>query len=130
MVVGYLTHLTLDELYSVDVMDTRIKASFGTALKLIDLKHPGQTGVMVAAAIGAFLLAPSSKPFIDSVASRPVWLALQTRLLPHDRWFGMDWRGTAWLPGKAPDVAPAATTGTSAISTGSIEKAPEGVPKQ
>src|SRR5690606_8712429 len=34
MLVGYLVHLTLDEIYSVDVMDTRIKASFGTALKL------------------------------------------------------------------------------------------------
>ncbi len=36
MVFGYLTHLILDEMYSVDVMDTRIKASFGTALKLFE----------------------------------------------------------------------------------------------
>ena len=41
--VGFLTHLILDELYSVDVMDTRIKASFGTALKPVDFKHPGQS---------------------------------------------------------------------------------------
>ena len=34
LAIGFLTHLILDELYSVDVMDTRIKASFGTALKL------------------------------------------------------------------------------------------------
>ena len=34
MMIGYLTHLILDEMYSVDVMDTRIKASFGTALKI------------------------------------------------------------------------------------------------
>ena len=34
MFAGYITHLTLDEIYSVDVMDTRIKSSFGTALKL------------------------------------------------------------------------------------------------
>jgi hypothetical protein len=30
---GYLTHLILDELYSVDLLNRRIKRSFGTALK-------------------------------------------------------------------------------------------------
>ena len=39
MFVGYMVHLTLDEMYSVDVMDVRVKASFGTALKLYDTKH-------------------------------------------------------------------------------------------
>ena len=52
MMVGFLTHLILDEIYSVDVMDTRIKASFGTALKFIDAKHLGHTSVMAAAAAG------------------------------------------------------------------------------
>ena len=33
MFIGYLTHLTLDEIYSVDVLGARIKKSFGTALK-------------------------------------------------------------------------------------------------
>ena len=51
MVMGFLTHLILDELYSVDVMDTRIKASFGTALKFIDANHPVHTGVMATAAV-------------------------------------------------------------------------------
>ena len=45
-VVGFLTHLILDEIYSVDVMDTRIKASFGTALKLVDTKHWGHSAAM------------------------------------------------------------------------------------
>jgi len=31
--IGYLTHLTLDEIYSVDLLNRRIKRSFGTALK-------------------------------------------------------------------------------------------------
>jgi len=119
MLVGFLTHLTLDEIYSVDVMDTRIKASFGTALKLIDGKHLGHTSVMAAAAVIAFVLAPSIKPFATSIAQRPVWTALQLRLLPRDHWFGVDWRGTAFLPGRPKaDVQPA---NTSSISTGSIE---------
>lgn len=36
MGAGYLLHLTLDEIYSVDFMGVRIKRSFGSALKLID----------------------------------------------------------------------------------------------
>jgi len=119
LLIGFLTHLTLDEIYSVDVMDTRIKASFGTALKLIDGKHLGHTSVMAAAAVIAFVLAPSIKPFATSIAQRPVWTALQLRLLPRDHWFGVDWRGTAFLPGRPKaDVQPA---NTSSISTGSIE---------
>ncbi len=128
MLVGFLTHLTLDELYSVDVMDTRIKASFGTALKFIDGKHPGHTSAMAAAAVIAFLLAPSIKPFVAEVAQRPVWTALQLRLLPREHWFGVDWRGTAFVPGRPKaEVQPA---NTSSISTGSIEPAPDSKPKQ
>jgi membrane-bound metal-dependent hydrolase YbcI (DUF457 family) len=128
MLVGFLTHLTLDEIYSVDVMDTRIKASFGTALKFIDVKHPGQTSVMAAAALIAFMLTPSITPFVGSVAQRPVWTALQLRLLPQDHWFGVDWRGTAWLPGRPKgEIQPA---GTSSISTGSIKPGADNKPQQ
>ncbi len=125
MFVGYLTHLTLDEIYSVDVMDTRIKASFGTALKLIDGKHPGQTGFMAAATVLVFLLSPPIKTFAAGITSPALWSGLHHRLLPADNWFGVDWRGMAWVPEmpfrpKAA-VVPAAT---SPISTGSIEPRP------
>jgi membrane-bound metal-dependent hydrolase YbcI (DUF457 family) len=127
MLVGFLTHLILDELYSVDVSDTRIKASFGTALKLIDAKHPGQTSAMAVATVLAFLLAPPTKTFIDSFSSRALWTSLQHRLLPQDKWFGVDWRGMAWLPDMPfrpkGAVVPAVPAGTSGISTGSIAPA-------
>ena len=121
MFVGYLTHLTLDEIYSVDVTDTRIKSSFGTALKLIDGKHPGQTSFMAIAAVLAFLLSPPIKTFLNGITSPALWSGLHQRLLPHDKWFGVDWRSTAWLPDmpfrpKA-QVIPAST---SSMSTGSI----------
>src|SRR5215469_7081608 len=64
MSVGYLTHLILDEIYSVDVMDTRIKASFGTALKLVDAKHWGHTAAMALASALLVPWVPSTKPFI------------------------------------------------------------------
>jgi hypothetical protein len=33
VVAGFLTHLILDEIYSIDVHGVRLKKSFGTALK-------------------------------------------------------------------------------------------------
>jgi len=124
LTIGYLTHLILDELYSVDVMDTRLKASFGTALKLIDPRHPGATAAMAVATVIAFLLAPPLKTFVDGVTSRSLWSALQHRLLPQDNWFGVDWRQLARrpdLPSRAAPPSPAA--GANAIQTGSITPA-------
>ena len=60
MGVGFLTHLILDELYSVDVMDTRIKSSFGTALKLFDYRHLGHSAAMGVAMVLVLLAAPPS----------------------------------------------------------------------
>jgi hypothetical protein len=36
---GFLTHLILDEIYSVDLVNKRIKKSFGSALKILDKKN-------------------------------------------------------------------------------------------
>ncbi|KAF7767551.1 hypothetical protein PCIT_a4506 [Pseudoalteromonas citrea] len=39
VLVGCLTHLILDECYSVDINNREIKASFGSALKLFDTRY-------------------------------------------------------------------------------------------
>ncbi len=121
MMIGYLTHLILDEIYSVDVMDTRIKASFGTALKAIDPKHPGQTTAMAIATVLAFLITPPTKMFIDNFTSRALWTELQHRLLPQrNKWF----HGMAWLlesPQRAPGTPVPA--GASSKATGSVAPA-------
>jgi len=93
MGVGFLTHLILDELYSVDVADTRIKASFGTALKLFDYRNLAHSSAMGLATALVFLATPPSKPFLDAVASPALWVGLNHRLLPRDKWF----QGMAWL---------------------------------
>ena len=81
MMIGYLTHLTLDEMYSVDVMDTRIKSSFGTALKLIDTRHWGASVAMAAACALAVMVSPPTKMFVDGVSSKDMWTSLHSRLL-------------------------------------------------
>ena len=119
LAIGFLTHLILDELYSVDVMDTRIKASFGTAMKFFDYKHLGHSAAMVAAAVLVFMFTPSTKVFLENITARTLWTSLNQRLVPPDnKWFS----STAWLgepspPQKSEQIVPA---GANAISTGSI----------
>jgi membrane-bound metal-dependent hydrolase YbcI (DUF457 family) len=107
--VGYVTHLVLDEIYSVDVMDTRIKASFGTALKLYDSRSWSDSAIVAAATVALYFATPSPQTFLDGLTSRQLWAELQNRLLPQDKWFGLvgprDW---------------IATKDAAAITTGSI----------
>lgn len=116
MLVGYLTHLVLDEMYSVDVMDTRIKASFGTAMKLFDGKHPGHSIAMLLAAVAVYFATPTTKAFVDGMASRPMWTALQGRLLPHGKWFGLFDIPSRWA-------------GSPAASAGTVQPAPAAKPE-
>ena len=86
----------------------------------------------------AFLLTPPVGGFVKDISSRSLWTSLQHRLLPQDKWFGVDWRSTAWVP-DMPFRAKAKTEATppaasSPISTGSIvpgpaEPAPNAKPK-
>lgn len=89
MMVGFLTHLILDELYSVDVMDIRIKSSFGTALKMFDRRFMAATLAMMTATAAAIWAAPPTKIFVDGVASKDLWSGLHRRLLPDSKWFGV-----------------------------------------
>jgi hypothetical protein len=124
MLVGYLVHLTLDEIYSVDVMDTRIKSSFGTALKLWDRKHIRHSIAMGVATVGLFLLTPSSKIFVQEMSSPALWSGLKQQMLPQDKWFGVI-GNMAWLRDlKAKLPAPLAETMPDAadgVTTGAID---------
>lgn len=121
--VGFLVHLTLDEIYSVDVMDRRLKSSFGTALKLFDSRHRYASASMAAALALALFLAPSPTAFVEGISSRPMWTALNQRLLPEGSWFGL---GTVWsrvAGGSAPESD--ITTGTLATENTSPHTQPQ-----
>ncbi len=89
MAIGYLTHLTLDEIYSVDVMDTRLKASFGTALKLIDVHNWQHSAAMAVATVGLAAIAPPHQDFFAALTAKNLWVGLEAKLLPRDAWFGI-----------------------------------------
>ena len=83
---GYLLHLVLDEIYSVDFTGMTIKRSFGTALKPIDTERPAASGLVILTALLAAFLAPDTGPLLAAwtdVGARwhgtivPAWLTLR-----------------------------------------------------
>lgn len=113
MFIGYLVHLTLDEMYSVDVMDVHIKSSFGTALKIYDGRHPYASLAMAAATAALISISPATQTFTEGITSRDLWAGLNQRLLPSNGWFGI-----LHVPGRL--AAPEPGTAPPAITTGSI----------
>lgn len=111
MFVGYITHLTLDEIYSVDVMDTRLKSSFGTALKLFDRRHVYASVAMACATAAVIMISPRTDTFVEGLSSHNMWTGLERRLLPTDKWFGLV---------ETPHFAARTPSGDSGITTGSI----------
>ena len=87
--LGYMQHLVLDELYSVDVTNRRIKSSFGTALKFYDNRYPAASVAMAVAAVAALFVTPSTKTFVEGITQKQLWVGLNQRLLPEGKWFGV-----------------------------------------
>lgn len=65
--LGYLTHLLLDEMASVDLLGHRIKRSFGTALKPFSYHSPWSSLGMAGATMLLILAAPSPAPVLDTI---------------------------------------------------------------
>jgi hypothetical protein len=63
--LGYITHLTLDEIYSIDLKGKKIKKSFGTALKLWN-KDIKSVILFYLVLILLFIAMPHKKDFINS----------------------------------------------------------------
>ncbi|NND90839.1 MAG: hydrolase [Granulosicoccus sp.] len=81
MTAGYIIHLVLDELVSVDFTGVRIKRSFGSALKVLDMQQlPASCLVIFITLVGWFWTAPLN-------AAWDQWQSLYTdwrpALLPH-----------------------------------------------
>ncbi len=89
---GYLVHLILDEVFSVDLLGGRLKRSFGTALKPFgrDLKA---TVLMGALLLGISPTLPETAVLARLVSEERLIAPLQARLWPPEgRWFAPFWR--------------------------------------
>jgi membrane-bound metal-dependent hydrolase YbcI (DUF457 family) len=89
--LGYVTHLLLDEIYSVDLMGANIKQSFGTAIKFASFKNWKASIALGAATVALFFMAtPAPDLFLRTMASKRTYESIQARLLPKDRWFNFE----------------------------------------
>ena len=79
--LGFLLHLLLDEIYSVDFMGRRLKLSFGSAFKLFDKNEAISTGVIIVGIIIVWFFTPDISQFIDTLTSTETYQVIFKRLL-------------------------------------------------
>lgn len=78
---GALIHLTLDEVYSVNLTNMQMKRSFGTAMKLFDRRQwPLYVGLYTVVGLG-FYAAPDHTLFVQTLTDVEAWQALSHRLI-------------------------------------------------
>ncbi|WP_298610495.1 metal-dependent hydrolase [uncultured Thiothrix sp.] len=80
--IGFILHLVLDEIYSVDFMNYRIKRSFGTALKLFDSSKPAKSMFLLGMTFLVWFATPSEQRFWDTFTSPQTYHIIAGRLLP------------------------------------------------
>ncbi|MCE8026737.1 MULTISPECIES: metal-dependent hydrolase [Halomonadaceae] len=66
--LGFVIHLALDEIYSVDLTGARIKRSFGTALKPLDIQSPGNSLAMLMAGMALLPWLPAWSALLELLA--------------------------------------------------------------
>lgn len=83
LTLGYVVHLILDEIYSVDFTGGRIKRSFGSAIKPLDMQNLPASGLVVFITLGAWLFSAPLSQALNELAGRqgdwqvliiPAWL--------------------------------------------------------
>lgn len=85
---GYLLHLLLDELHSVNVFGLRTRRSLGTALKLYSRNSPPATLYMYVVTIALLAITPDVTPLVRVAADAASYRQVQDHLLPPGIWFG------------------------------------------
>lgn len=89
--MGYFVHLILDETYSVDLRNRRVKKSLGTAMKFGKFKTTKdkiQTIVIYLAIPLLMSIAPDTTLIQNALFSHDAWITFKDILLPYDgRWF-------------------------------------------
>jgi hypothetical protein len=86
---GFIVHLVLDEIYSLNIFGGQIKKSFGTAFTLIKLNDLKTTFLLYMLVITLFTFTPDPKPFFTRIMSRDFYRRIH--LFPQDDWFQNGW---------------------------------------
>lgn len=89
--MGFVVHLLLDELYSVDMTGMRVKNSFGTAFSLGTLSNPLGTAMLYLGVAGLYSLCPPIHYFANALADTYLHQLFIERLWPSGLWFAGVW---------------------------------------
>ncbi len=81
--IGCIFHLTLDEIYSVDFMDQRIKRSFGSAMKLVDMDRIVPSSVVILITFLAWIFTPPSGGLLQQLTEPEYHEKLFDNFLPN-----------------------------------------------
>ncbi len=79
---GYILHLSMDEIYSVDFLGRRLKRSFGSALKLVDFDRLIPSALIILIALTASLYTPSTGGLITQLLEADTYSKLLDGFLP------------------------------------------------
>lgn len=85
--LGYLIHLMLDEISSVDLANKRIKKSWGSAMKIADSKNITGTIVVYLGIVMLFYFSPAPQKFFNTLIKSNAYSRFQKNLLPEGKWF-------------------------------------------
>lgn len=80
--LGFILHLVLDEIYSVDFSNYRIKRSFGTALKLVDYNKTFKSALLIGLTFAVWFVTPDEARFWDILTSKETYQIISARFLP------------------------------------------------
>lgn len=86
--LGYLIHLLLDELFSVDLLNRRVKRSFGSALKIVSLKYWRATLLLALAVASLYPTVPPPSSFFATA-----WNKLESHYTGQNPWLMPSRRG-------------------------------------
>lgn len=87
VLLGYLIHLVLDEVYAVDFSGVHLKKSFGTALKLFEYKSLSVSAAMLVAGLILVPVTPPVREFAEIMQPKQVTQFFRERMFPQGRWF-------------------------------------------
>jgi hypothetical protein len=123
---GYIIHLSLDEIYAVDITGAHLKRSFGTALKLFDGRSIRASSAMLGALFIAIAMAPSASDFVRVMRPNQVGQFFRERMFPQGRWFQSRGAETA----ATHQVDPTGTVPTEAQGVSTVQRAEGGAATQ
>ena len=84
---GYVVHLLLDELYSVNLFGLHTRRSFGTAFKLYYAKSVPSTLLMYLVLALTLFFSPDARPLADVLLRTDLLGRLEQSLSPRHGWF-------------------------------------------